>query len=363
MKKDLFPTLSAILSWFSRRDQGSGSPVTVHALKRFDAGVFYRQTASMLRSGIPLSQALSFLVEEFRPAVGGNVDAVRQRVESGQPLSRALEEFPEAWVRPEDRAAVAAGERCGRLPDVLQTLASDQERWTAFRDRIRGVLAYPTTVCVLAVLIAFIILWKVVPTFAALYASLRVPLPGTTRIVIAASNVVATNMFVLVLAWLVWHFWLRKRFAHRLPIVRSLHRSVAELRFARLLALLLPAGVPLDEALALCEASAGNHDDARQLREAAERIRSGERPSEALRGLEFLSPVFLWFLKDSEVRGDFVAVAEAMSDAAEERHVAQMDFIQRIAEPLSILFLGLVIGILVMALYTPMFRLILHVGN
>lgn len=332
------------------------------ALRKFDAGLVYRQLASMLRGGIPLPQAVGFLTEEFRPPVAAGLSGLRQSLEAGTPLSAALEPLPETWVPREDRAAIAAGERAGRLPEVLDGLAADRERQVVLTNRVRSAMAYPIVVLSLAALVILVVLWKVVPTYAALYAALWSQLPLSTRILIAVANAGIHVVWVVLPAFVVWFVWFRGRVLRRLPFLRAIDASLVELRFARLLSLLLSAGVPFDEALALCEPGAGRPDLSHQVRDAAERIRNGEKPSDALRGLSFLSPVFLWFLSGSEDRGDFVAVTAAAAETAEERYAASLDLAQRIAEPLAVALLGLLVGFLVVACYGPMFRLVSIVG-
>jgi type II secretory pathway component PulF len=361
MTNDRLPTFSRLAGGLAARLSGSG-PARRLALRKFDRGLFYRQLASMLRGGVPLPQAVGFLTDEFRAEVAARLEELRRTLESGTPLSAALAPFPEAWLPREDRAAIAAGERAGRLPDVLDGLAADRERQVVLRNRVRSVMAYPLTVLALVVFVATILIAKHLPTVEALYASLKAEVPATTRVFLGLSGLVARWSWLAIPAFVVWRVWLRGRIAPRLPVVRTIDASLVELRFARLLALLLEAGVPFDEALALCEPGAGRPELSRQVRDAVDRTRRGERPSDALRGLTFLSPVFLWFLSGAEERGDFVAVTAAAAETAEERYVATLDLAQRIAEPVTVVLLGLLVGLLVVACYAPMFQLVPLVG-
>lgn len=332
------------------------------ALRKFDRGLLYRQLSSMLRGGIPLPQAIGFLTEEFRPDISARLSDVRRSLEAGTPLSASIVPLPEGWIPREDRAAIAAGERAGRLPDVLEGLATDCERQLLLANRVRSVMAYPVTVLALSIFVATVILFKVSPTFEAFYGALSAPLPTSLAVLLAIDRLVVRSFWLVVPAFVVWRVWLRGRIAPRLPVIRTIDASLVELRFARLLSLLLSANVPFDEALTLCEPGAGRPDLSRQVRDATARVRNGEKPSDALRDLSFLSPVFLWFLAGSENRGDFVAVTAAAAETAEERYLATLDLAQRIAEPLTVALLGLVVGLLVVSCYGPMFQMLSLVG-
>lgn len=362
MKEPPFPTFSRFLLGLLRLPGSAFRRARGLALRKFDAGLVYRQLGSMLRGGVPLPQAVGFLTDEFRPPVAARLAEVRDALEGGAPFSAALGRLPASWVSPEDRAAIAAGERAGRVPEVLDGLAADREREVVLRNRVRSAMAYPTVVLALAAFVVVVVLWRVAPTYSALYASLWGNLPLATRVLIAVANTGLHALWIAIPLGLLWFFRFRGQVLRRLPVFRTIDASLVELRFARLLSLLLASGVPLDEALALCEGGAGRPDLAAQVRAAAESVRGGRKPSEALRGLSFLSPVFLWFLAGAEERGDFVAVTGAAAETAEERYLATLDLAQRITEPLCIALLGVVVGFLVVACYGPMFRLISVVG-
>lgn len=360
-----------LMGWALGRVAG----VTRGKLVFFDPTLVFRQLASMLRSGVGLPQALGYLAEEFDGRVNARLLAVRDRVEGGEPLSAALAQLPTRWLPIETLAAIAAGERTGRLPEVLDGLARERELALSFTARMRGVVVYPLLLLLLASGVLGLVLGRVIPTFAALYAALGSTLPWGTRVVIAAWGPVVMPL-VLVSAWLLaraaraWFdpalpilpFGLGSTLGRRLPFFRGIHLSLLEMRFARTLALLLEAGVPMPDAIDLTAAVIGRSDDATALADAARRVRDGVRPSEALAGLPFLSPSFLFFLGDSEKRGDFVEVARAMAVAAEERFESRVDVATRVLEPAAIVAVGALIGFVVVHLYAPLFGLYGKVG-
>lgn len=362
---------SRLLGWTLGRLAG----VTRGKLVFFDPTLVFRQLASMLRSGVGLPQALGYLAEEFDGRVNRRLLAVRDRVEAGEPLSAAMAQLPSRWLPIETLAAIAAGERTGRLPEVLDGLARERELALGFTARMRGVVVYPLLLLVMAGLVLSIVLGKVIPTFAALYAALGSTLPWGTRMVIAAWQpvvvpLVFVSLYLLarsVRAWFdpalpILPFGLGSKLGRRLPFFRGIHLSLLEMRFARTLALLLEAGVPMPDAIDLTAAVIGPSDDATALADAARKVRDGVRPSEALAGLPFLSPSFLFFLGDSEKRGDFVEISRAMAVAAEERFESRVDVATRILEPATIVAVGVLIGFVVIHLYAPLFGLYGKVG-
>ena len=375
MTSNPFPTFTALLllpgrvwDWLRGIPRGR--------LLRFDVALFARQLASMLRSDVPLPQALTYLGDEFVVRVRARIEAVRTRIANGEPLSAALGELPASWLPEAWRAAVAAGERCGRLPEILDQLADEAEHVHDVRRRLRAIATYPLAVLLFAGLVTSIVLWKVIPVFASLYNGLRVPLPLGTRVVIAVSDAWLLPVNLVLLLLLV-HLglralfpgvrlplsWLGARLSPYVPFGRGLRQSVLEVRFARTLRLLLDAGVALPEALDLCERVVADSRVGRLIAHAARRIRAGELPSQALAEVRAVSPAFLWFLAGSEQRGDFVDVTAAMASAAEERMATRIEFVERALEPASIVFTGLAVGFLVVSFYLPMFRLISLVGQ
>jgi len=374
-----FPTFTA---WFEGASLWLGEHLGLglgRGARRFDTAIFLRQLASTLRAGIPLPQGLAFIGEEYGPRIRRKRADVRQRVESGEALSRAVDTLPENWLPRPARAAIAAAEQSGTLPAMLEVLAAESEQQAAFRARVRNVLVYPIAVLILGLIVIVTIVWKVVPTFAALYATLGHELPNATRFTIRLANFFA--IYAGPLLWIVLLFGLwqimgtlnsglplvpgsrLRRLLGRLPVARTVLAAIAEVRFSRTLALLLEAGLPLPRALEFCAAAVGGGENGATLIAASRRIEAGEKPSEVLGGLPFLSPAFLWFLGGAERRGDFVEVTRAMADVAEQRFRTSLELAQRVLEPACILALGLFVGLVVVATYVPMFALLPYIGN
>jgi type II secretory pathway component PulF len=336
----------------------------------FDLLQMLRELASMLRSGVPMDRALTLVAEGRNGRVQSRMKKVRDRVADGEPLSDALAALPDRWAPNVVRASVAAGERAGRLPELLDEIVHEYERLGLIDRRVRSIFIYPLFVLLFGLVTVHIVMWKVMPIFATLYSALGTDLPVLARFVRSAWIFVAPILWIVVpltLVYLLSSISRRMRFsgasgpltglAWRMPVVRGLRRALIEVRFARSLRVLVNSGMPLPEALDLCEEIVGDDLAGQAIVESCRRIRDGETPSVALRGLRFLSPAFLWFLTDTETRGDFIEVTSAMADAAEDRFLTRIEMVERFLEPATTVLLGVVVGTVVIAVYQTMFRL------
>ena len=342
----------------------------------FDLLQMLRELASMLRSGVPMDRALALVSEGRNARVQSRMRKVQERVEAGEPLSDALGALPRAWAPNVVRATVAAGERAGHLPELLDEIVHEYERLGLIDRRLRSVLIYPLFVLLFGLITVHILMWKVMPTFAVLYSALGGELPALARFVRSAWTILGPVLWIVVpitLGYLLRSIYRRMRFsgasgpfvglAWKLPVVRGLRRALIEVRFARSLRVLVGSGMPLPEALDLCEEIVGDDLAGQAIVESCRRIRDGETPSVALRGLRFLSPSFMWFLTDTETRGDFVEVTSAMADAAEDRFLTRVEVIERFLEPATTVLLGVIIGAVVIAVYQTIFQLTTLTGG
>jgi general secretion pathway protein F len=341
---------------------------------RFDPLTFFRELASMLRSGVTLPEALTFAADDFPVTARRRLDAVREQVEQGLPLSVAVQQLPEAWAPKVLRATIRAGERSGRLPDLLEELTREQEKLGALNRRVRGAMVYPLVVLVIAGLLLVPVMSSLPPlisTFA--QAGAAPPWPVVLLSKIYPLLEVLTLLLAFSLVALVISIYrpagpgtlavLARKLTSKLPIIRGLHRALLEVRFARTLRVLLEAEVALDEALEMCREVVADHRAGGDLVAGAQAIREGIKPSTALRGLRFLSPAFLWFMTGSERRGDFVEVVSAMAETAEERFLTRLETAEQLLEPAGTVVIGAIVGSLVIAIYHGIYSLIWAVGS
>jgi len=335
-----------------------------------------RELASMLRSGVPMDRALTLLGEGRKSRVRDRLAEVRNRVEAGEPLSEALQALPRRWVPDVVRASVAAGERSGRLPELLDEVVREYERLGLIDRRLRSVFVYPLVVLFFGLFTTQVIMSKVMPVFSVLYVNTGMEPPFLARFVRSVWTHLGPVLWIVIPLALVYIAVTTSKknpfrgasgplqgLAWRLPLVRGLRRALVEVRFAQALRVLVATGMPLPEVLDLCEEIVADDIAGQAIVESCRRIRDGEAPSVALRGLTFLSPAFLWFLTDTEVRGDFVEVTSAMADAAEDRFLTRVEVMERILEPATTTLLGLIVGTVVIAFYQAIFQLTTTAGN
>ena len=232
--------------------------------------IFTRQFSVMLDAGLPLVQCLEILGGQQDDKVfKGVIDSIRSDVESGSALAEAMRRHPGAF----DNLYVnmiAAGEAGGILDIILQRLSTYIEKAVKLKSQVKSAMIYPVAVIVIAAFVVFIILWKVIPVFAQLFAGLGAQLPLLTRVVVMVSNFIAAYaIWILLLVALIvvaikqWHTTYNGRrildnIQLRIPVLGMLLRKIAVARFCRTLATLTSSGVPILDGLEITAKTAGN---------------------------------------------------------------------------------------------------------
>lgn len=330
---------------------------------------FTRQLATMHRAGVPLLQCLDLAIRSSSPFFSGILQAVHDAVEQGQALHQALRQHPHHF----DTlycSVVEAGELSGTLDTVLSRLAQDLEQATALQARIRAALLYPLAVLLVAIgVVAALMLW-VIPSFEQTFASLGAALPWPTLLVIEASRWLQVHGPWLLLALAAGALALRSRLRRHatmqhtmdrlllhLPLLGPLAHKAATARWARTLATLFAAGVPLVEALPAVAGASGN----RVFEQASLRIRQsllgGSRFSHALESQALFAPLVVQMVEIGEESGALDAmlakVAEYEGSALDEG----LRGLSSLLEPLLMVVLGLLVGGVVLAMYLPVFSL------
>jgi general secretion pathway protein F len=341
-----------------------------------DPHLLLRELAATMRSGLPLPQAVASLMADQPRIIRRHLEALSERLAAGEPLSEAIDALPRSWYPSNLGAMIAAAERAGTVPQLLEELSQELMSLSSLERRLSMTLVYPMVVLAFAGVILTVVISKVMPVMSAMYVGLgEESLPRVSAFLVDVigpwMSVVVWICFGIALV-LVWGLRGPSRYgaigsrlravARRLPIGRGLYAGAVELRFSRLLRLLLEGGIPLPEALDLCRTAIDDRRAGRAIVEAADRIRAGDPPSDALRGLGFLSPSFLWFLEGSEARGDFLELTRMMCETAQERLELRIDGTRRVMEPMVVVALGIVVGSIVIGCYQPMFNLIRLVG-
>ncbi len=340
-----------------------------------DVVVFTRQFTTMIDAGLPIVRCLDILHRQTPAApLRRAIRRVKDDVESGSAFHEALAKHPklfdELYV-----SMVAAGELGGILDTILNRLAVHMEKAAKLRTKIHGAMIYPASIVVVAGAVTSILLLYVIPVFAELFASFGRALPAPTRIVIRLSELfVGSSFFLLavaagiVLAIAYAHRTERGRLAIdglllRLPVFGDLLRKSAIARFTRTLGTLLSSGVPILEALTITSRTAGN----RVVEKAALRTRTsiseGKTVSEPLSESDVFPPMVCQMVAVGETTGALDSMLAKIADFYEEEVDTAIDNLTSLMEPIVIVFLGVVVGGLVISLYLPIFQLGAVVGQ
>jgi type IV pilus assembly protein PilC len=339
-------------------------------VKLKDLAVFSRQFATMVNSGLPLLRTLSILEEQTESTQLKKVlGQVRLDVEQGNSLSGALgrheRTFPPLYI-----SMCRAGETAGNLDQVLVRLADTLEAEVSLRQKIKSAMTYPIVVFSLVVLILIAMLVFVVPTFEDLYSSLGGVLPLPTRILLSVSEAFRTWFWVVILVviGLVWLFrrWLKTdrgraafdRFKLRIPIFGSLFQKTALARFARTLGVLNRSGVPILQSLDIVADTVKNAVVAAAVRDVQSGVKEGESIAGPLSNHKVFPPMVVQMMAVGEETGALDEMLEKIADFYDEEVAAAVDSLTALIEPVMIAIVGGAVGVIVISLYLPLFRII-----
>jgi type IV pilus assembly protein PilC len=332
--------------------------------------VFTRQFSVMIDAGLPLVQCLEILgTQEEDKNFAQVILATRGDVESGMSLADAMKKHPKVFDALFTNM-IAAGEAGGILDTILKRLATYIEKNVKLKNQVKSAMIYPVAVIVIATVVVGVILWKVIPTFANLFAGLGAELPLPTRIVIALSNGLVRFMpFILVgIAAIV--FGVRAYYGTpagrlvldnvllKLPVLGVLLRKIAVARFCRTLSTLLASGVSILEALDITGRTSGNAIVEDAIQTTRKSIERGETIAQPLRDTNVFPPMVVQMIGVGEATGALDTMLSKIADFYEEEVDVAVAGLLTLLEPLMIALLGGVVGGIVIAMYMPIFSLI-----
>ncbi len=335
-----------------------------------DLAVFTRQFSVMIDAGLPLVQCLEILSSQqenkaFQRALAG----VRSSVESGSSLASALRQYPKIFDQLYTNM-VEAGEAGGILDTILQRLAAYIEKAVKLRRAVTSALIYPIAVVTIATGVVTLLLWKVVPIFATLFTGMGFQLPLPTRIVIELSHIVATfGPYLVVLAVALffatrWYYttpdgrMVIDQFILKIPLLGPTMRKIAVARFTRTLGTLITSGVPMLEAMDVTARSAGNAVVEKAIFAVRKAIEGGRTIVDPLRETGVFPNMVCQMIGVGEQTGALDAMLQKIADFYEDEVDAAVGDLLTAMEPMIILFLGIVVGGVVISMYMPMFSLI-----
>ena len=336
-----------------------------------ELAIFTRQFSVMIDAGLPLVQCLEILAGQQENKTFQKVlVATRGSVEGGATLSAAMRQHPKIFDALYVNM-VEAGETGGILDTILQRLSTYIEKNVKLKRAVKSAMVYPVGVISIAVAVIVLLLWKVVPIFATLFAGLGVDLPLPTKIVIALSNFVGSIFGLLIVVAFVgfiiaikmWYGTEQGRYALdalilKLPVLGLLMRKIAVARFTRTLGTLIASGVPILEGLDITARTAGNAVVERSLQKVRRSLEEGKSLTEPLKDSAVFPGMVTQMISVGEQTGAMDAMLQKIADFYEEEVDAAVKDLLTALEPIMIVFLGVVVGGVVISMYMPLFSLI-----
>ena len=332
--------------------------------------VFTRQFSVMIDAGLPLVQCLDILGnQEEHKYFAQVILQTRTDVEGGMSLADAMKRHPKVF----DALfcnMIAAGEAGGILDTILKRLATYIEKAVKLQAQVKSAMIYPVAVIVIAALVIGVILWKVIPTFAALFAGLGAELPLPTRIVIALSNNLVRFFPFLIVVGVAGTWGFKTYYATekgrrvidgislKLPILGPILRKIAVARFCRTLSTLMASGVPILDGLDITAKTSGNAIIEDAIQTTRKSIERGETISQPLKDTKVFPGMVCQMISVGEATGALDTMLGKIADFYEEEVDVAVDGLLTLMEPLMIAFLGGAVGGIVIAMYMPIFDLI-----
>ena len=336
--------------------------------------VFTRQFSVMLDAGLPLVQCLEILGEqEEHKRFQEIINQVRVDVESGASLADAMEKHPPAF---DDLYVnmVAAGEAGGILDVILQRLSVYLEKAVKLKNQVKSALIYPVTVLVIAAVVVWVILWKVIPVFAQLFAGLGGELPFLTRFVVGASKFVGRWSWLMILLLIVAAFAIRQYHQTyrgrrvldglllKIPVLGMILRKIAVARFCRTLATLTSSGVPILDGLEITAKTSGNAVIEDSIMAVRKSVEEGKTISGPLGETKVFPAMVVQMINVGEQTGAMDQMLSKIADFYEEEVDLAVAGLVKLIEPLMIVLLGGIIGVIVTAMYLPLYTILGKIG-
>jgi type IV pilus assembly protein PilC len=336
-----------------------------------ELAIFTRQFSVMIDAGLPLVQCLEILAGQQENKTFQKVlTNTREMVESGSTLSAAMKASPKVFD-PLYTNMVEAGETGGILDTILQRLSAYIEKNVKLQRAVKSAMVYPIGVLTVAGGVITLLLWKVVPIFATLFLGLGVELPLPTKIVIQLSNFVGSYFGLMILVAIVggifalkaWYGTPQGRLAMdtlilKLPVLGLLMRKIAVARFTRTLGTLISSGVPILEGLDITARTAGNAVVERALMKVRRALEEGKSLTEPLKESDVFPGMVTQMIGVGEQTGAMDAMLQKIADFYEEEVDSAVKDLLTALEPIMIVFLGLVVGGVVISMYLPLFTVI-----
>ena len=338
-------------------------------IKLKDISLFCKQMSVMLESGIPLNNAVDILEQQATSKnLKSSLKIVSKSLKEGSQLSKAMLDqegmFPDLLIR-----MVQAGEKTGKLDEVLEKMSEHYNKELKTSRQIRGAMIYPAVLAFLAVGAVLALLYIVIPSFSGIFEQSGMAMPLPTRIVLAASNFVRSSWYILfgvtgILVFLFLRYrsteagrYQLDRLKLNLPVIKGPMQKIVTARFASTLAILTSAGIPLVEAIESAAATTNNAVVIEKMKIANEGLQKGERLTGMITSTGLFPPMMLSMVKIGEESGSLESMLVKTSDYYEEELETAIKQLLSLLEPAMIIVMGVIIGGIVASVMLPMFEL------
>jgi type IV pilus assembly protein PilC len=343
-------------------------------VKQRSVAIFTRQLATMIDAGLPLVQSLEILSAQQEHNVFKNIiREIREDVEGGSTFAGALKKHPVTFDELYTNLVVA-GEEGGILDTILTRLAIYIEKSEALKKKVKSALIYPATIVGVAVIVVAILMIFVIPVFENLFKSSGQTLPLPTLIVVTLSKLIKKYVVIFIPAMILLFFLFRKyyqtqngkavvdRLLLKLPVFGSLFKKIAVARFSRTLGTLVSSGVPILDGLSIVSRTSGNKTIEAAILNARASIREGETIAEPLNRSGIFPPMVIQMISVGESTGALDSMLSKIADFYEEEVDIAVANLTSLLEPFLMVFLGVVIGGVVISMYLPIFSMASAVG-
>ncbi len=335
-----------------------------------DIALFTRQMATMMRSGVPLLQAFDIGIKgATNPSLGRMLNDVRNDVETGSSLSQAFRKQPLHFDALYCNL-VEAGEQAGILDNLLDRLATYKEKILAIKSKIKSALFYPISIVVVASVVVSVMMLFVIPEFKKVFESFGADLPAPTLIVMAISDYFVANWYIVfgllavgITAAVMAYRRSEKaqntmdRMILKFPVIGDIIRKATIARWTRTLSTMFAAGVPLVEALDSVGGASGNHVYKVATKQIQSDVSTGTSLTVAMQGVKVFPSMVVQMVSIGEESGQLDSMLSKVADFFEQEVDDAVGALSQLLEPIIMVFLGTVIGGLVVAMYLPIFKL------
>jgi type IV pilus assembly protein PilC len=338
-------------------------------VKEKDVILFARQFSTMIDAGLPIIQCLDILhSQQENKTFKVMLKEIKESVESGATLADSLKKYPKQF---DDLFVnmIAAGEAGGILDTILRRLAAYMEKAAKLKSQVKGAMTYPVVTMVIAVIVVAVILVFVIPVFQEMFADFGGELPGPTKLVVGASDFVKSKILYIIIGLIIFGFAFKKYYATqkgretvdatmlRLPVFGLLIRKVAVAKFTRTMGTMLSSGVAILEALDIVAKTAGNTTIEKAVYHVRSGISEGRTMADPLMESGVFPSMVCQMISVGESTGALDAMLGKIADFYDEEVDQAVENLTSLIEPFMLVFLGTVIGGLVVAMYLPIFKM------